>query len=181
MGRLVREKGFGTLLEAAKRFKQNSNVFFVLAGVGPMYDEYKDYIDKNNLASTVFLTGYLQEEKKRALYQLAEIAVIPSHYEPFGIVALESLVFGKPSIVSNTGGLKGIVEHKKTGILTEPGDVENLVQEIQFLLDNEMEAKRIGESGRRLVEQLFSWNRIGDETKRVFDEVMMQNKMKENV
>ncbi|WP_445490422.1 glycosyltransferase [Niallia sp. 03133] len=181
MGRLVKEKGFGTLLEAAKQYKQNPNVFFVLAGVGPMYDEYKEYIEKNNLASTVFLTGYLQEEKKRALYQLAEIAVIPSYYEPFGIVALESLVFAKPTIVSNTGGLKGIVEHKKTGVLTEPGNVENLVQEIQFLLDNEMEAKEIGKNGRKLVEQLFCWNRIGDETKRVFEEVMMQNKMKEIV
>ncbi|WP_445506632.1 glycosyltransferase [Niallia sp. 03190] len=182
IGRLVKEKGFGTLLEAAKRFRQkNSNVFFVLAGVGPMYDEYKKYIEKNNLQSTVLLTGYLQEEKKRAFYQLAEIAVIPSHYEPFGIVALESLVFAKPTIVSNTGGLKGIVDHKKTGILIDPGNVNDLIEAIQFLLENKREAKEIGNNGRKLVEQLFSWNRVGDETKRVFDELLIQNKMKENV
>ncbi|MFT8319277.1 MAG: glycosyltransferase [Bacillus sp. (in: firmicutes)] len=182
IGRLVKEKGFGTLLEAVKTFKQkNSNLFFVLAGVGPMFDEYKNYIEKNDLNSSVFLTGYLQEEKKRALYQRAEIVVIPSHYEPFGIVALESLVFAKPTIVSKTGGLTGLVDHKKTGMLTEPGNVENLVHEIQYLLDHEIEAKEIGKNGRKLVEQLFSWNRVADETKRVFDEVVMKNKMQENI
>ncbi|GKU81262.1 glycosyltransferase [Niallia sp. NCCP-28] len=182
IGRLVKEKGFGTLLEAAKKISMyNQKVCFVLAGVGPMYEEYKSYIEKNGLQSVVFLVGYLQEDKKKALYERADIVVIPSHYEPFGIVALESLVYGKPTIISNTGGLKAIVEHQKSGIVIEPANTEQLIQGIYFLLENDKKAEEIGKNGRKLVEQLFGWNRIGDETMRVFDEVAIQYKMKETV
>lgn len=182
IGRLVKEKGFGTLLETAKKISMyNKEVCFVLAGVGPMYEEYKNYIEKNELQSIIFLIGYLQEEKKKALYERADIVVIPSHYEPFGMVALESLIYAKPTIVSNTGSLKAIIEHQKSGMVIEPANTEQLIQGIDFLLANEKLAKEIGKNGRKLVEQLFSWNRIGDETMRVFDEVVIQYKMKETV
>jgi len=182
MGRLVKEKGFGTFLGAAKKISlYNKDICFVLAGVGPMYEEYKYYIETNELQSVVFLIGYLQEDQKKELYKRADIVVIPSHYEPFGIVALESLVYAKPTIVSNTGGLKAIVEHQKSGIVVEPAETQQLIEGIEFLAANKKQAEEIGKNGRKLVEQLFSWNRIGDETIRVFDEVVIQHKMKETV
>lgn len=181
IGRLVKEKGFGTFLEAAKIMSaSNSNLLFILAGVGPLEAEYKEYIQRNNLLNVLML-GYLSDEQKQALYHLADIAVVPSRYEPFGIVALESLVFAKPTIVSNTGGLKSIVEHRKTGLLMETGNVNSLVEQLQYLIENPSISEAIGQNGRKLVEQLFSWNRVGEETKRVFEEVLLKNKINETV
>ncbi|MFP3722330.1 glycosyltransferase [Niallia circulans] len=182
MGRLVKEKGFGTLLEAARKLhKKRNDLCFVIAGIGPMYDEYQQFIERHQLAESVHLIGYLQEEQKNALYALADIVVIPSSYEPFGIVALESLVFAIPTIVSQTGGLKGIIKDRETGLYMEPNNAENLVKNIEYLVENPAVGKKIGKKGQILVSQLFSWNRIGEETKRIFDELIVQAKVKESI
>lgn len=178
IGRMVKEKGFETLLEAAKRIKRE-DIQFVLAGAGPMLSEYKQYIELNGLSDKVYLIGYLSEDRKNGFFQAADIVVIPSHYEPFGIVALESLLFEKPTIVSNTGGLKGIVEHGKTGMLMEPKDTESMLVQLQSLLDDPFMAQEIGKNGRVVVEKLFGWNRIGDETSRVFEEAILKMRMAE--
>ena len=146
-----------------------------------MYDEYQRYIEELQLTQSVHLIGYLNEEHKHAFYSVADIAVIPSSYEPFGIVALESLVFEIPTIVSNTGGLKGIIANRKTGLYMEPNSVESLVESIEFILSNPSEGKTIGENGRKIVNQLFGWNRIAEETARVFDETVVNNKVKESI
>ncbi|EOR23611.1 glycosyl transferase/glycoside hydrolase-like protein [Niallia nealsonii AAU1] len=182
MGRMVKEKGFGTLLEAARKLlKKRSDISFVIAGVGPMYDEYQKFIERNRLSENVRLIGYLQEEQKNAFYAHANIVVIPSSYEPFGIVALESLVFAIPTIVSQTGGLKGIIKDKETGLYMEPNNAENLVENIEYLLENPLVGKEIGQNGKKLVSHLFSWNRIGEETRRVFDELIVHAKVKESI
>lgn len=182
MGRMVKEKGFGTLLEAARKLhKMRSDLYFVIAGVGPMYDEYQKFIERNGLSECVRLIGYLHGEQKNAFYAHANIVVIPSSYEPFGIVALESLVFAIPTIVSHTGGLKGIIKNKETGLFMEPNNAESLVENIEYLLENPTIGKGIGKNGQKLVSQLFSWNRIGEETKRVFDELLVNTKVKESI
>lgn len=178
LGRMVKEKGFETLLEAATRLKIK-DIQFVLAGAGPMFNEYKQYIAANGLSDKVHLIGYLPEDRKNGFFQVADIVVIPSHYEPFGIVALESLCFEKPTIVSNTGGLKGIVEHGKTGMLMEPGNTESMLEQLQFLIDDPLMALEIGKNGRAIVEKLFGWNRVGDETSRVFEEAILNKRMAE--
>ncbi|WP_312092180.1 glycosyltransferase [Niallia sp.] len=182
MGRMVKEKGFGTLLEAAKKLlNKRSDLHFIIAGVGPMYDEYQKFIERNQLSESIRLIGYLQEEQKNAFYAHSDIVVIPSSYEPFGIVALESLIFAIPTIVSRTGGLKGIIQDNETGLFMEPNNADNLVKNIEYLLENPSIAKEIGENGKKLVSKLFSWNRIGEETKRVFDELLVNAKVKETI
>lgn len=182
MGRMVKEKGFGTLLEAARKLhKKRSDLYFVIAGVGPMYEEYQRFIERNGLSECVQLIGYLHGEQKNAFYAHANIVVIPSSYEPFGIVALESLIFAVPTIVSHTGGLKGIIKNGETGLFMEPNNADNLVENIEYLLENPTEGKTIGKNGQKLVSQLFSWNRIGEETKRVFDELLVNTKVNESI
>ena len=83
----------------------------------------------------------------------------------------------KPTIVSNTGGLKGIVQHLKTGLLMIPGSTDSLIEQIMHLLNDTSLAKQVGENGKKVVESLFSWNRVAEETKRVFEEVKLNGKL----
>ncbi|MGJ7921372.1 glycosyltransferase family 4 protein [Neobacillus sp. LXY-4] len=171
IGRLVKEKGFETIIEAVPDLlKKNPDLYFIIAGKGPMLSEYERMIADNGLENDVFLVGYVGDAERNKLFDQCELAIFPSLYEPFGIVSLESMIFGKPTIVSKTGGLKGIIKHMKTGLFMNPGDKDSLVEQVQFLLDNKQFADKLGGNGRQIVQRLFSWQRIGSETKRVYEE-----------
>jgi glycosyltransferase involved in cell wall biosynthesis len=177
IGRMVREKGFDTIIEAAKPLLAvHPNLQFLIAGKGPLLEEYKQLVKERDLQANITFLGYINEEQREQLLQLCYLAVFPSFYEPFGIVSLESMAHGKPTIVSNTGGLKGIIKHMKTGLLMEPGDSSSLIEQVTFLLENETLAKQLGEQGKRIVERLYSWQRIGIETRRIYEEVRYQEK-----
>ncbi|MGD6841339.1 glycosyltransferase [Bacillus infantis] len=174
LGRMVKEKGFDTLLDAAALMKDEfPDVYYFIAGKGPLLDFYRRKTEEMGLSGTVFFIGFIGDEQRNALFSLCDIAVFPSEYEPFGIVALESMMHGKPTIVSDTGGLKGIVSHKRTGLLMEPGSALSFKEQAAFLLCNEQEAKRIGSMGRTAALQLFSWDRIAEETKRVMEDCVL--------
>ena len=178
IGRMVQEKGFDTLIEAAAIVKKKGlDVYFIIAGKGPLLEEYRRKVSQLELADSVFFIGFIEDDKRNRLLELCEMAVFPSRYEPFGIVALESMKAGKPTIVSNTGGLKGIVQHLKTGLLMIPGNTDSLIEQIMCILNDCHLAKELGENGKKMVDSLFSWNRIAEETKRVFEEVIMNEKL----
>jgi glycosyltransferase involved in cell wall biosynthesis len=177
IGRMVREKGFDTIIEAAKPLiAVHPNIQFVIAGKGPLLEEYRQIIKERNLEANITFLGYINEEQRSHILQICYLAVFPSFYEPFGIVSLESMAHGKPTIVSNTGGLKGIVQHMKTGLLMEPGDPASLIEQVEFLLKNEPVAKQLGEQGKKIVEKLYSWQRIGIVTRRIYEEARYQEK-----
>ncbi|MED3625514.1 glycosyltransferase family 4 protein, partial [Neobacillus thermocopriae] len=106
-------------------------------------------------------------------------AVFPSLYEPFGIVALETLIQGKPTIVANTGGLKGIIKHLQTGLLMNPGDEKSLLEQIHFLSKHLHIANQIGAKGMEMVESLYRWNRIAADTSRVMEDTVLNSRIKE--
>ncbi|MCA1039122.1 glycosyltransferase [Bacillus infantis] len=174
LGRMVKEKGFDTLLDAAALMKEEfPDVYYFIAGKGPLLDFYRRKTEEMGLSGTVFFIGFIGDEQRNALFSLCDIAVFPSEYEPFGIVALESMIHGKPTIVSDTGGLKGIVSHKRTGLLMEPGSALSFKEQAAFLLCNKQEAEVIGSMGKTAALQLFSWDRIAEETKRVMEDCVL--------
>ncbi|MFZ7945402.1 glycosyltransferase family 4 protein [Neobacillus sp. 19] len=182
IGRIVREKGFETILEAAALAKEmEMNCFFVVAGKGPMLETYKQQIREKKLDKYVAFIGYITDEQRNALINGSEITVIPSLYEPFGIVALETMMLGKPTIVSNTGGMKGIVKHLQTGMLMVPGDAKSLLEQVHFLMNNPEKAEEIGEKGRQIVKSMYSWKRIAFETIRVMEDTLLNTRVNENV
>lgn len=173
IGRMVKEKGFDTLIDAALVLKEiDPEVYFVIAGKGPMLDEYRRKVEELKLESTVIFVGFISDEERNAFFAECEFTVFPSRYEPFGIVALESLIFGKPTIVSNVGGLKGIIEHMRTGLLMEPGVPSSFVEQASILLNDESLSKTIGLAGKKLVKDMYSWNHIASETKHVYGKVL---------
>jgi glycogen synthase len=179
IGRIVKEKGFETIIEAASIAKENRlDVFFVIAGKGPMLNHYRQQIQDRKLEEQVSFIGYITDDEKNALLFKSDMNVFPSLYEPFGIVALESMVHGKPTIVSNVGGLRGIVKHKVSGLLMEPGNAVNLLEQICFLLKNPKIAQEIGEKGQQLVKTLYGWNRVASETKRLMEDLNLLVRIK---
>jgi glycogen synthase len=179
IGRIVKEKGFETLIEAALRTKEAGlPVFFVIAGKGPMLKSYRQQVQERNLEDHIAFIGYITDSEKSAFMNKSDINVFPSLYEPFGIVALESMVKGKPTIVSNVGGLKGIVKHMSTGLLMEPANAKSLLEQICYLLENPKQAQEIGEKGLQLVKNLYGWNRVASETKRLMEDLILLIRIK---
>lgn len=172
IGRMVKEKGFDTLIEAAFLMKERfPDVYFIVAGKGPMLEEYRRRVIQLNLSNLSFV-GFISEETKNALFKICTLAVFPSRYEPFGIVALEAMQHGKPIIVSRTGGFKSIVQHGLTGLLMAPGDALSFIKLASRLLEYKFEAERIALNGKAMVEKNFSWQRIAEETIRVYEETL---------
>jgi 1,4-alpha-glucan branching enzyme len=124
--------------------------------------------------------GYVTDEQRNALITGSELAVIPSLYEPFGIVVLETMILGKPTIVSNTGGMKGIVKHLHTGLLMTPGDARSMLEQIDFLINHPQKAMEIGKSGSRIVTSLYGWKRIASETIRLMEDTLLNKRVNGN-
>ncbi|WHY84722.1 glycosyltransferase family 4 protein [Neobacillus novalis] len=180
LGRMVKEKGFATIIEAAFNAKENGqSYFFVIAGKGPMLETYRNQVVDRKLENFVAFVGYISDDQRNALIEGCEMAVIPSLYEPFGIAALETMILGKPTIVSNTGGMKGLVKHLQTGLLMVPGDAQSLQEQINFLWENPRKAKEIGKRGSQIVKSIYGWKRIASETSRVIEDMLLNKRVNE--
>ena len=113
VGRLVFEKGVQHLIDAMPKILQyyhDSKI--VIAGKGGMIDELKMQAESLGIGNKVYFTGYLNPKEIAKIYKCADVAVFPSTYEPFGIVALEAMLAGVPTVVSDIGGLNEIVAHR---------------------------------------------------------------------
>jgi 1,4-alpha-glucan branching enzyme len=146
VGRIVKEKGFQTIIDAADLLRnKGKNVRFVIAGKGPLLDELRGVVQQKQLEQFVHFTGFVSDEERNAWFAKADAALFPSHYEPFGIVALEGMASGKLTIVSDTGGLREIVEHEETGLKVYPNDPHSIVWAVEFILSNRERCRKIAE------------------------------------
>jgi 1,4-alpha-glucan branching enzyme len=178
VGRLVKEKGFQTIVQAAERLKQkNVPVKFVIAGKGPFYGELADLIKRNQVEDYVQLAGFVSDEERNKWLNKADAALFPSHYEPFGIVALEGMAAGKLTIVSDTGGLKEIIDHEKTGLKVYPDDASSIVWAIEFMLNHPEECKKIARLGEETAKTVFSWDSIAERTAHLYGQIHNENKI----
>lgn len=150
VGRPVREKGIDVLLKAFDEVKKvRQDVKLVLLSYGDIPNLPQDILHINSFVS---------EQERMDLIAASDIFVVPSLYEPFGIVAVEGLAMKKAVIGSRTGGIKEIIEDRKSGLLFEPGNHMELAEKIKFLLDNENEKKRIERKARERAAD-FSWEK----------------------
>lgn len=174
VGRMVREKGAHILVEAAAHvLRRHPEAVFVLVGGGSS-DHLRVLATQLGVESRIKITGFIPDEELEKLYQTASVAVYPSLYEPFGIVALEGMAAGLPVVVSDAGGLPEVVEPEKSGLLTWANNPESLAWGINRVLDDETLARRLGRNGARRVREEFGWEGIAAQTldtyRRVIDE-----------
>ena len=172
VGRLVREKGVQVLLDAIPRvIEQRPRTKFVIAGKGPYEMELRSQANLLGISHRVYFTGYIDDEVRNCLYNWADIAVFPSLYEPFGIVALEGMAAKTPVVVSDTGGLSEIIEHGFDGLLVNPGDKGSLAEAIMLLLQDAQLREKLRFNAFRKVQKEFNWQQIASQTRQVYQEV----------
>ena len=104
------------------------------------------------------IDSFVTEKERMELIVASDIFVVPSLYEPFGIVAVEGLAMKKAVIGSRTGGIKEIIEDNVSGLLFEPGNHMELAEKIKFLLKNESEKAKLEGNARKRA-AFFSWEK----------------------
>ncbi len=170
-----RIKGIDILIDAMKHMKRHYPDIFersTLVLIESRHEpEYHRMLmrELEDLEDHVVLLKPVDRDLMPSLYASADIVVIPSRYESFGISILEAMAMGKPVIASRTGGIPDIIEDGKSGLLFQTEDHESLARMIAHLLDNSEELKRIGSSARRRAED-FSWNRIAREVIKLYEQ-----------
>ena len=146
VGRLVYEKGFQVALEAMPRvIEELGEVRFLVAGSGTHEQELRDQATELGLDSHGTFMGWIGDDVLHTLYRIADLTVVPSIYEPFGLVALEAMASGCPCLVADTGGLREVVPHEEVGLRFRSRDPRSLADvAIRVLADDELGRRHRG-------------------------------------
>ena len=173
-GKLTDFKGVDLLLKAAEIYeKEFDNIVTLIVGDGELRDELRELKNELNLNSVNFL-GNLPQETVANLYSVADITIVPSRVEPFGLVAIESLACGTPVIASRAGGLKDFI-NEEVGRFFPMDDHKALASEIIEALNNH-EKQNKGKRASEYAINNFSWNRVMDELLEVYNDVLKEGK-----
>jgi len=172
VGRLVPQKGIEYLIQAvpgvAWRFPEAK---FVMVGEGWYRDHLQYLAGTTGQAWRIIFTGFIPDHELIALTLSADVLVIPSIYEPFGIVALEGMAAGVPVVASQIGGLAEIIEHDKTGVLVYPRNPDSIAWGINHVLSNPDHARWLAQNARKIVPKAYSGKVIAKKTVKIYEEV----------
>lgn len=172
LGRLVREKGVEVLLQAlVSVLAAYPDTKTVISGKGPMLGLLKQQAEQYGIAGKVLFTGFVSDEERNRLLASAAITVLPSLYEPFGIVALEAMTAATPLIVSDVGGLGEVVLHGSDGFKVPPGNHLALATAICTLLADPALREKLGRQGKERAVTTYSWQVLAKQTKELYSQV----------
>ena len=171
IGRLVYEKGFQIALEAMPELiNRVPGTRFLVAGSGTHEDELKKQAVELGLMEHGTFLGWIGDDVLHLLYRIADVCVVPSIYEPFGLVALEAMASGCPCIVADTGGLREVVPHGEVGLRFRTRDPEALGGMVERVLtDAELRESLIAEAGEHVLR--FDWSDVARRTAAVYEEL----------
>ena len=169
VGRLVYEKGFQLALDALPGvIERVGNVRFLVAGSGTHEAELKAQAQRLGLLKHGAFLGWIGDDALHSLYRIADLCVVPSIYEPFGLVALEAMASGCPCIVADTGGLREVVPAgERVGLRFNGGDAAHLGTMIERLLtDDELRERLVVEASEHVLS--FDWSDVACRTREVY-------------
>ena len=172
VGRLVHEKGAQVLVNAMPKILQKANAKFIIVGNGYMKDRLSDLVRNMGLGHKAIFTGFVDDQTLKKLQKCADVSVVPSLFEPFGIVALEAMAAKSPVVVSDTGGLSEIVEHDVTGVKVYMGNPDSLAWGITRVLQDSGYANWIKTNAYKKVQEKYDWNKIAQQTKQAYETVL---------
>lgn len=173
VGRLVHEKGVGLLIEAIPRVLRKIDTKFVIVGEGYLKEQLIRRVDELGVGHKTYIAGFLETPTVRRLFRTADVFVVPSLYEPFGIVALEAMAARSPVVTTGAGGLGEIVAHDQTGVRVYP-DPDSLAWGILRVLNDAAYATRLRDQGLARVSTVYRWDHIADLTMQVYHRVQRE-------
>lgn len=171
VGRFDPRKGIETLVRSFELIQQNAadptNLRLVIVGGsasdksdGQERQRIEQLINELGIAENVIFAGRIGHDRLPLYYTAADVCAIPSHYEPFGLVAIEAMACGTPVVASEVGGLKFTVVPGETGLLVPPQDTAALAMAIERILDDELWARKLRKRASERVQQNFSWTGV---------------------
>lgn len=169
VGPFSQNEGIETLVRAVAHssLRPSADLRLVIAGGSPLTqgdeierDRLKEIVAELGLGALTTFPGYLEDTVLPTYYAAADVCVIPSYHEPFGLAAVEAMASGTPVIASNLGGLQFTVVPEVTGLLVPPQDEVALAQAVDRVLTNPSWGNQMGQTGRQRAEIGFSWDSV---------------------
>jgi glycogen synthase len=182
VGRLVYEKGFQLALDALPGvLAEVGNVRFLVAGSGTHEAALKEQARRLGLDAHGSFLGWIGDDALHSLYRIADLCVVPSIYEPFGLVALEAMASGCPCIVADTGGLREVVPRgERVGLRFNGGDAEHLGVMIERLLvDDALRDRLVTEASEYVLR--FDWDDVAARTRAIYSSVSDMTSRRERI
>jgi len=169
LGRLEYEKGIHDLIAALPRIRRtHPGTTLTIAGTGTQQKWLTEEARKHKVLKVTAFVGHLDHDALVRMLHTADAAVLPSHYEPFGIVALEAAATGVPLVTSNVGGLGEAVLNGTTGMSFAPRDIAGIAATVRAVLDDPDAAQRMAIAARERLTSDFDWHTVADETAQVY-------------
>jgi glycosyltransferase involved in cell wall biosynthesis len=188
VGRFDERKGIETLVRAFALLKdqglQNLKLIIVGGSSANMPDgverkRIENIVNDLGIADFTVLTGRIGHDILPLYYTAADVCVIPSHYEPFGLVAIEAMACGVPVVASNVGGLKFTIIPEETGLLVEPKDIEAFANGINRILFDDLWVRKMRKQASANVNQRFSWTGVTIQLSELYRHVLARSIMHE--
>jgi glycogen(starch) synthase len=172
IGRLVYEKGFQLALEAMPRLIEAvPGTRFLVAGSGTHELELRKQASDLGLMEHGTFLGWIGDDVLHSLYAISDVCVVPSLYEPFGLVALEAMASDCPCIVADTGGLREIVSHGEAGLRFRARDSDSLGEMVERVLtDTRLRERLVAEGSEHILR--FDWADVAESTAAIYAELV---------
>ena len=172
VGRIERLKGLDMLLKALSQIQHKDTFLYVIGGTNNTEEvnRLKKICIDLNLNEKVHFIGSISRAQLKYYYNSADLYVLPSYYESFGLSVLEAAACGKPTIASKVGGLPSIIRDNETGFLLEQRSLGSLIKKIEILLNDKELSDTMGRAARKQAEKL-NWGIAVNQLKNLFDKL----------
>lgn len=166
-------KGIDCLLKSIPYLTGNFSLLFV--GEGELLPGYRRLGEELGISDRVRFVGSASDQELVDYYNLSDIFVLPStdRTEAFGMVLIEAMACGKPVIASNLPGLRTVVDHGRNGYLTRPGDIRDIAEKIQILIDRGDLRTEFGRRSREKVLKQYLWEEVGSRLNRLYQGLVL--------
>jgi glycogen(starch) synthase len=171
-GRLVHEKGVQTLLAAMRPLRERQpGLRLVVAGTGPHEQALRARVRRLGIARSVEFVGFVADDEVAALFAASDVAVVPSLYEPFGIVALEAAAARVPLVAAETGGLVDLIADGVATASFPAADVAALVGAVDGVLADSPGTAGAVARAARVIERDYTWTAVAEHTAAIYRRV----------
>jgi len=173
VGRLVPQKGIEYFIRAIPQIARHyPEAKYVIVGEGWSRDILEAEARASGHANKIKFTGFASDQEVIDLMTSADVLVVPSIYEPFGIVALEGMATGVPVVASQVDGLAEVIDHESTGLFVFPRSPESIAWGIERILSDPDHARWLTENAKEKLHKAYSWEAVAMKTVEVYGKVV---------